>query len=327
MNRIFKTTICALALALTAQTFTACNKDDDDDKSKDVPETSAAVSFDDLAYFQSAFVSTDTLGNFVSHLLGEPLYSDDTAHLYIGVETVEEALKYFESGLAPDITRTTSAANNYTYSLTAADGQPQGSVTFAPGGEGGAVAEITTDAKNLKYFNKVTFIANSAWPHNSSKGKYRLGDIVPMTVNVGEWPFDEDTQVKFVCVRESGNGAMPIFVAITKEAYLAAGFSGAAKLIRTYGPDPSTAKTISELLRTDLEFYKACFEEAGEGLLTTSDTYWINERVDKVVYRDQACITLGTGDVDYWDITWHSPKKYVLMKIDGFTAWLLDMQP
>ncbi|MBP5681713.1 MAG: hypothetical protein J6X05_00490 [Bacteroidales bacterium] len=326
MNVISKTAFCTLAIAIMALTFIACDKDDDDEK--DVPEMTAATSYDDLEFFQGTFVTTDTVGKFVSRTLGEPLYKDDTAHLYIGVETIEEALKYFESSIAPDITLTTSTSNNYTYNLTNADGEPQGTVTFTPGGEGGAIAEITTDAKSLKFFNKVTFIPNSAWPHNSAKGKYRLGDVFTKNINVGSWPFNGDYAFSFVCIRESGNGTQPIFVAITKEQYLVvSAFSTSARGLITSAmcPNLSISKTISDVIRCDFEFYKACFDEAGEGPLIKDELYWINEYHQNMgVYRDQGCINLSNGEIDYWDVTFHSPEKYVLVAVTGSVASLLD---
>ena len=69
--------------------------------------------YNDLEFFQSYFVVTDSAGNFMYHSTGVPLYESDSAHLYIGVDDIDEALMYFEYAIAPDIAKQTSVSNNY----------------------------------------------------------------------------------------------------------------------------------------------------------------------------------------------------------------------
>lgn len=72
---------------------------------------------------------------------------------------------------------------------------------------------------------------------------------------------------------------------------------------------------ISGIIKSDFEFYKACFDAAGisihEGWL-----YWFDDYEDYIVTFKRACICLDTGEIDYWDISWHSPDKHIVMKID-----------
>lgn len=158
INKILPALLSILLLAATAISFASCNKDDDKDNDK-------AKGNNDLAAFQSMFVEIDASGDFVGRYNGVPLYESDTAHLYFPVEDIKEALKCFESTLAPDIERQKSDTYHYTYTLTDASGNSQGTVTFAPG-TGTSVAEVTTNLPGLKYFNKVTFLQKDAWPLN-----------------------------------------------------------------------------------------------------------------------------------------------------------------
>jgi len=168
-NKFITALLSLLLLAATAISLASCSKDDDSKESdnnnvnnNDTPDNPSGKNTDslvryynDLEYFQSYFVQTDSEGNFVYRSMGEPLYESDTAHLYIGVDDIDEALKYFEYALAPDIAKQTSVSNNYTYTLTDTSGASLGTVSFVPG-SGTSIAEVTTDLSGLKYFNKVT---------------------------------------------------------------------------------------------------------------------------------------------------------------------------
>ena len=315
-------TILAIVSAIALCTgFAACSNDDDEEN-PNVPERETVTTFDDLAYFQDAFIETDSLGKFIAHCVGTPIYENDPTHLYIGVETIHEALEYWDACLAPDITRTTSADNSYNYTLTDKEGQLQGTVSFAPGTESGHVAEITTNATDLKHFKAVTFLLNSAWPFNSEEGTYRLGDVRNIALT------DASIQItgaqyncNFVCVREKSNGVRPLYVGITN-VELCPGEEEVSPLLNSvYCPAEAKAKQISELLRKDWELFEACFEEAGGGPLKRGWYYWYDKITWKyLVSFSQGCICLSTGELSDWDFMWHYPKKHVLLKVD----WLDD---
>ncbi len=304
--------------------FVACSDDDDDNSNqgKEVPESQSVDTFDDLSYFQSSFVEEDTLGTFVNRSVGAVLTTldNDTTHLFVGVDNIEEALEFFENALAPDITRTASVALNYNYTLTDKDGKTQGTVSFAPSSESGRVAELTTNLPGLKHFKKVTFLLNSAWPFNSEKGKYRLGDVRYMDIYVGGSLLSGSYSGKtgFVCVREKRNGVKPMYVALSKEDMYPVYHRTETLLKSKYCPAESTAKLISEQIRKDWDFYVACFEEAGEAALTPGQNSWIDKR--DVVYWTASvlwyAINLNSGKITSWDCTWRNPYKHVLMKID-----------
>jgi len=298
----------AALLLVAAGLFSACKKD------QNKPEHERVTSFDDLAFFQDAFVEVDASGNLVAHCVGEPIYTDDPTHLYIGVDDLEEALSYWDDCLAPDIVRTVSVSHNYTYTLTDLEGKSQGTVSFALG-TGGSVAEITTNAPGLKHFDRVTFLLNSAWPFNSEAGEYLLGDVLRSDVTVGgDGIRYQSYDVGFVCVREKGNGVKPLFVAISKEEYEP---SNALLLLTSdYCPGEAKAKNIAKLLQTDWPFFAACFEDAGQGKLEKDRYYWFDDQDWIFVAEYQYAIKLYDGSIDRWDFMWSSPKKNVLLKID-----------
>ena len=128
-----------------------------------------------------------------------------------------------------------------------------------------------------------------------------------------------ELEMTFVCVREKGNGVKPLYVAITpKEYYPYRGSDPVANgLCRSkYCPAETKAVMISKLFQDDWEFYKACFDEADVGKLTESDFYWYDDSHDYIVYMTWCCINLRSGELDDFDLNFHSPEKHILLKID-----------
>ena len=256
-------------MAAATMNFSSCK---DDENGVDTPDNPTGqidtlkVVEDDLEVFQNFFVATDETGNFRYRRMGVPLYESDTAHLYIGVDNLDEAVAYFHYAIAPDIERQVSVSNNYTYTFTDTLGNSQGTVSFVPG-SGTTVAEITTDLPDLKYFNKVTFLQNSAWPHNSGEKIWHKGDIRTFSI-VGEAAKGltiNDRILKWVLVREAGNGISPMWCAITKDKYYDEGnFDDIRDSYYTFGSD---VKMLGDLIYPDWDFFVRKFNEAGYGKL------------------------------------------------------------
>ena len=279
-----------IAVALVATfTFTACSSDDDDNNSNKESERFESNDYDDLNYFQCAIVNVDSLGNFLCRQYGVPLYDNDTTHLYLGVESLEVAEQVFRKWLAPDIKAETAADKSLTVNLTDEEGKAQGTVFFRPG-TGGTVAEVTVSPETkLKHFSQITFMLNSAWPLNSAKSKWHVGDIV-RNIHI-----DEDIEDRFedgdiprdwVCVREAGTknigvgfvmGVNPMFCAITKQSYNIPFYLFNSRHIKTskYCPSLAVAENIREELNKDWDFFAACFDEVGRGKLSDVGC-WIN---------------------------------------------------
>ncbi len=325
-NDFFKAIAATL---LVVPLFVACSDDNDDssDSPEESPEVETVTKFDDLSFFQGAFVDAQVakeateayeVGETISFafLVGEPIYENDETNLYIGVANLEEALAFWDACLAPDIVRTTSAANNYTYTLTDKEGKTQGTVSFSSGGEG-IVAQITTNLPELQYFDKVRFILNSAWEaHNgpTTEARYHVGDIRYFDVpEVGATPF--------VCVRERSNGVKPLYVGITKKTYYAATHPNdfLDNLINSkWCPREAKAKTIYEVLHTDWDFFVAVFDEAGGGKLDEDKPCWIDKYEDyyPVPLSYLSTINLIDGTIDRWNTYWYRPHKPALLKVD-----------
>lgn len=314
MKKYIPSAVAVLFATLLPIGFTACSDDENDNKS---PEAQSITTFDDLAYFQGIFVSTDSLGNFLNHSLGTPLYASDTTHLYIGVDSIQQALKYWDIALAPDIQRTSSIGNIYTYSLTDADGKQQGTVSFAPGTESGHVAEITTNASGLKHFKQVTFLLNSAWPKRFHAEKlHLLGDIHYVKISLDGWingdkilrkAYSDPNKIPFICVRQNENGVPPLYVSISKNR--------TNHLMCDYMPQNSTAQYICSLLHDDWEQYVGIFERLGEGELN-GESVWIQEQHHYPFATLQDAINLSTGDISGWDILYQDPERRLLLYTD-----------
>lgn len=306
--------IAAATVLLVGTLFTGCKKD----PAKDTPEVESITAYNDLAFFQSAFVDTGAVDEFgdpsyVAVCMGEFLYEEEATNLYIGVADLEEALEYWDACLAPDVARTTSADNKYTYTLTDEEGQSQGSVSFTPGKDG-SVAQITTSLPGLQYFDKVTFIPNTAWPYNAGEGRNRVGDArvfdVPMIGGV-----------TFVCVRERANGVKPLFVAVTKEKYKLPSEDLRSWLLETkYCPGSAKAKEIYTALHSDWDYFVAVFEDAGAGQLDLDEACWIDNRDRYPLSEFQHGVNLMADSVEHcedrWDTFWRNPHKRVLLKVD-----------
>ena len=314
-------------MAAATMYFSSCK---DDENGVDTPDNPTGqidtlkVVEDDLEVFQNFFVATDETGNFRYRRMGVPLYESDTAHLYIGVDNLDEALRYFNYTLADDIERQVSVSNNYTYTLTDTLGNSQGTVSFVPG-SGTTVAEITTDLPDLKYFNTVTFLQNSAWPHNSGEKIWHKGDIRTFSfmgdINNGLQP--DDKNLKWVLVREAGNGVKPLWATITHNLYGPWVDNNAFQSVRQsiYCPSKSTAFDISAILRADWDFYVGKFNEASCGKLDRDGLYYSNAVgwVLGYVYR---LICYGKDDDECWSM-WHDVSEPILLVID----WLDDYTP
>ena len=82
-----------LFAALMSVSFAACSDSNDDNSGggeKPDPEETE-VTYNDLSYFQNAIIEVDTLGNFLARTCGEVLNVNEPHHLYVGVESFDEA--------------------------------------------------------------------------------------------------------------------------------------------------------------------------------------------------------------------------------------------
>ena len=108
---VLKSNFWLLGIALMAaatMNFSSCK---DDENGVDTPDNptgqidSLVTYYDDLEYFQNYFVRTDALGNLRYRSMGVPLYESDSAHLYIGVDNLDEAWRISTTPSHPTLSR------------------------------------------------------------------------------------------------------------------------------------------------------------------------------------------------------------------------------
>ena len=318
--------LAGLFVLAGAAGFTACSSDDDKGNSgpeePTMPEEASgkATAFDDLSYFQNAIVRVDSLGRFVERNYGKPIYDNDTTTVYIGVETLEEAREMFNLWLAPDVKTTTQTptTTDVTATLTDREGNVQGEVYFKAANDGATIAEVTTTAA-VRHFSKVSFIPNSAWPHNAQDGLYVKGDIISANVKYERKSGDViERTMKMVCVRSQSNGVPPLFAGISPEKLNTCINVSGTRKIWDSGYDltdlahQADAEEIAKCLQQDWDLFVAMFEYAGEGPLKANEMYWINEEHIDFMYRDMFAINLSNSQIDWYDHTWREPEFYGL---------------
>ena len=318
-----KSILWLLGLMLCATpVLTACSDDDDNNK-KDNPSQEETAKYDDLAYFQSAICRIDSLGHLAHYNIGEALYESEPQHLYIGVDNIEEAARWFSNWMAPDVKlgAITPTVTDLTAQLTDTLGRAQGTIYFKAG-SGQSVAEVSYSSETqLKYIDRITFLLNSAWPFNSSGNQWKKGDIRPMYVTgkAGLGLKDNDKLLNWVLIREGGNGVNPMWCAITNNSYTESesinkgeGYFWWPKHSR-YCPALSTANTISDILCSDWNFFMSKFNEAGDGKLTWGESYWID-------YARSVYVAYYVYDRHELSERYSTGSQPVLLKID----WLND---
>ena len=312
-NHYFNSSMKTLALVfcglMLSAGFTSCS--DSDDLSSNNPgggneqPQEEAITYDDLSYFQNSIIEVDENDDIVAQYLGTALFEDDPQHLYIGVDTYEEAEAMFRQWIAPDVTL--AAAAPLTAQLTDTLGNAQGTVTFARGTESGAVAEVTASSgTQLKHFNKISFLLNSAWPHNAATPVHHVKDIILAPVPV-KYPYikfldEKDRILKWMCIQEERNGQKPIFIAVTNSSYLSTGVRVGTSdffeevLASRCGPGLERAKAISAILRTRWDAFCATYDAEGSGKLS-DDKFWIDNKHGgpfNNLYKDYMHYSSGT---------------------------------
>ncbi len=290
MMRIFKLRKLALLAAFVLPLgFVACSNDDDNDNnggSGTENKGTKRTIWDDLAYFQTIITDLDSLDNLRGYHFGKELYKDnDPGHLYIGVDTWNEAEEIFREWFPKDVTvsKISSDSNDLQAKLTDESGIAQLIVYLKSATSSTNVAEVTvSDELKLKYFYQITFMLNSAWPQNAKSGSHwKKGDILYRGYAVGiEEKLDEvDFPINWVCIRSSGNGTRPYFVALTKNEYKE--YNKNKILKSRYSPDKDTSDWIYGIFEDDKEIFVATFQEAGHGPLEDDVLYLINDYYSK----------------------------------------------
>lgn len=318
-NRFIPALMALLMLATAIPSLTACSDDDDNNGNG----TEQTAMYDDLAVFQQAICTIDSSGqHLIRYNIGEALYESEPQHLYIGVDDIDEAAKWFRCWIAPDV-ELPAQNGDLTAQLTDTLGKAQGTIYFRVG-SGTTVAEVTASPETqLKFVDKITFLLNSAWPYNSETKVWHLGDIRAFTLTGTAVAHlkDNDKTLNFVLIREAGNGVKPMWAAITnnkyknqikKNKYSYADFYYIKN--SDFCPDWGSAYTISNLLRENWDYFADRFSEAGCGPLDASKSYWINS-TNGTFWIHYECMMYSNGQIT--GITALDGEEYFLLKVDG----------
>ena len=276
-----------LAAAALVTGMAACSSDDDNpaiEPEGDEDEYFDPMKRDAVQYFQSAIVSSDLDDkSFEGFHWGKELYPDtDPGHLYIGVDTWEEAERMFrrywlaptvKPGLLPPSPKALKAP------LPDMNGVEKMHALLQPGETEDVVAEVTfSDPKLLKHFYKITFLKNDAWPEKNGTRrakkksyKWHVGDVVKNVTLTAEDERekkldDEDKTLDFVCIRSSGNGVKPWFVTVSKHNTYKCGnyyFYPTYCYVRQmkYVPDNDTSEQIDSLMHDNWDLIMNAWDE------------------------------------------------------------------
>lgn len=281
-KNLFFSMLAAVVLTLG---FVACSNDDNNGgKSEEAEDTDRVrvSEWDAFIFFQHAIATCDQNGeNFESFNWGVELYPDDPGHLYIGVDTWQEAVKIFNYWLAPNVrlAKVPSSAEPLQIGLPDLKGEKQLDVFLKPGETDGVVAELTmSDEAPIKHFYKITFLKNSDRPTNKagtrSDSGWEVGDIVKNVTITSENSIEDklnsdDKQLDFVCVRASGNGVNPWFVTTTIHDSYKCGTSSRPTYSRIrkayWTPDYDTAYEIRDLMKENWDTIKSAWSNADNG--------------------------------------------------------------
>ena len=278
MKHLIKYSSIILLMTLAAASFQSCKKEEK-------PTTIEITTFDALKYFQDCIIRVDSLGNFMYRAYGELLNANDTAHLFIGVDSLAQAERFFRQWIAPDV-EISEDYGNLICPLTDEDGKPQGTVYFRPTSSNGHIAEVSaSDDTHLLYFRKITFMHNSVWPLNSPESRWHKFDIVHnLDISIKDHLKDEDKSLNWVCVRESGNGVPPVFCTVTNDAYYNLDNYGEGLenddhysiRVSKFCPALGTASSIGNMLQPDWDLFCAVFTEA-TGNNNLGNALWVDE--------------------------------------------------
>ena len=319
--------IALMAAGVLTLGLAACSSNEDNPSGTPVapeaPETDRVLVTEWNApnYFQHAIATCDHNGeNFESFNWGVELYKDtDPGHLYIGVDTWDEAEKIFRHWMAPNVElkKLPPSVLALLGELPDMKGIPQLDVFLKPGETDDVVAEVTvSDESKIKHFNKITFLKNSAWPQASqtrgSDQSWNVGDIVKNVKITSENSVEDkldsdDKKLDFVCIRASGNGINPWFVTVTNHDSYKCGGKGLCptydRIRKTYWtPDYDTTVEIQDMMKENWDIIKSAWSSS------SNIGNFPNSTDNKEPYIDRC--HLNSVDMHYYD-TYNFETSYI----------------
>jgi len=309
---IEKIVTAILMVILTMPLMTSCTDDNEEPApNPGVAESGTVTSFNDLQWFVDNFVVLDSEGNLKEYIFGRVLDEAAPQTLYIGVDSESEAAVIFRSCIAPETESQISISQDgsMTYLATDEEGNKQGEIYYKPcGSDEGTISIVTfSNDANMRYIKEIRFISNSLWPENNEIiNPYSVGDIYEFTVNEKKSPWKG--LHKAVCVKEATKD---------KPGYLVY-FSD----VKSFGdwndsfypwlPSPTIAQEISDIIRSNWDYYDGLFKSAGM-TLNKNEFYWIGLFEKKFLHNRRHGIRLKDSEIDWFDLTTRKPKKPIMM--------------
>lgn len=243
----------------------ACGDDSDTTTDPSSEGHGTVTAYDQLNWFQNNIVKVDSAGNMMCRLAGEPLNTNDTTKLSIGVNDVDTAKIIFLSWLAPDAKYTTDG-NKIIFKPHNEKGEAQGTITFEPTTDNGNIlAKVTFSSDtNIKLVSSVSFIKSSAWPSNADEPTYCMGDtcIYYDCYKVG---------YTYVCIRTKKRGEPSLWISTSSikhkngEIYFDNSYHEVRHFnaICRYCVSTAEAKIIHTIIKSNYEYFCALFKDVG----------------------------------------------------------------
>ncbi len=306
----FKFYAMLMSMAVGMASFTACS-DDDDEKGKETEssqEGGVVTTFDQVDFFQNNIVRVDSLGNMVERINGVKLNTADTTELYIGAESVEAASEIAKSWLSPDAVVNTVAPSlvNWKSELKDENSNVKTTLLFTAieNSEEDKLAEVTFDSNVMKHFSRIIFIKSAAWPQNATVSPYEVGETAEFDTEEGYKTGDVRSMgmAKWVCIRKATMGQGGMLLYISSEPYQNQLASSPDRIA-----SPSTAKTASDILKGNWDFYVNLFKECDRELVS-GDLYYVAKFTWWGVILKSYVINLSTGQIDWKETMWKSQK-------------------
>lgn len=290
--------ISALALACSL-CFCSCKKDT---VTEETPEYINTAKLDDLAIFQDYLVHLDTAGNFSHRFYGEALDPSDTTHLFVGVDSLAEALELFKTwcGHSSSVTNT-GFGDDLVFNPTDADGKAQGVISFnVKDAEDASVAEVTFSQNTaIKHVSKVSFVLLSKWPKNEWYSPYVVGDR-----SYSMWLPIERKYEQFLCIRSARPGQRGMFVYISDKEFHT--LKAPLKHCASWAEASEASKILTANGGWDSFVYM--FRTVVSRNLRSDAAYWIDQK-KTLFYR--AAVELKNKKIGWWATIKQPEKPYI----------------
>ena len=209
-----------MLIAVAVMPLTSCEKNNEEHNAEEEQydptsddDQIAFSGYDALEWLQGSIVIVNDDNEVIRRIIGKPLDGSQPTVISVPARDFADAEDIFLGWVAPG-KEATKVDGGYDYSLTDAEGNAQGSVSFRTAdGETGVLARMSVaDGTELKQVSEVKFIKADLWPENadetiyvSGKTYWRQGYKLKWSQDGSNRPYLKDkpqtTLLKFYCVQ------------------------------------------------------------------------------------------------------------------------------